>query len=111
MDLPKDVMGELGDPEYPSEVNIRGYKPNTHVHIGQLKRAIKMLAKAKRPLFLVGGGVNISHASQEFTELVNKTNVPVVTTVMGRGAVPTNHPLYIGKCGNAWCLCLQYGGQ
>ena len=77
VDLPKDVMGELGDPEYPSEVNIRGYKPNTHVHIGQLKRAIKMLAKAKRPLFLVGGGVNISHASQEFTELVNKTNVPV----------------------------------
>ena len=72
VDLPKDVMGELGDPEYPSEVNIRGYKPNTHVHIGQLKRAIKMLAKAKRPLFLVGGGVNISHASQEFTELVNK---------------------------------------
>lgn len=99
VDLPKDVMGELGDPEYPSEVNIRGYKPNTHVHIGQLKRAIKMLAKAKRPLFLVGGGVNISHASQEFTELVNKTNVPVVTTVMGRGAVPTNHPLYIGNVG------------
>ena len=58
IDLPKDVMAELGDPEYPSEVNIRGYKPNTMAHVGQLKRAMKMLNKAKRPLFLVGGGVN-----------------------------------------------------
>ena len=66
------------------QVNIRGYKPNTHVHIGQLKRAIKMLSKAERPLFLVGGGVNIAHANQEFTALAEKTNVPVVTTVMGR---------------------------
>ena len=99
VDLPKDVMGELGDAEYPEEVNIRGYKPNTHVHIGQLKRAIKMLSKAERPLFLVGGGVNISHANKEFTALAEKTNVPVVTTVMGRGAIPTNHPLYIGNVG------------
>ncbi|MGN1266983.1 MAG: biosynthetic-type acetolactate synthase large subunit, partial [Dorea sp.] len=99
VDLPKDVMGELGDPEYPKDVNIRGYKPNTHVHIGQLKRAIKMLGKAKRPLFLAGGGVIISHANAEFTELVNRTNIPVVTTVMGRGAIPTNHPLYIGNLG------------
>ena len=99
IDLPKDVMAELGDPEYPSEVNIRGYKPNTMAHVGQLKRAMKMLNKAKRPLFLVGGGVKISHASEEFTELVNITNVPVVTTVMGRGAIPTNHPLYIGNLG------------
>lgn len=99
VDLPKDVMGELGNPEYPTEVNIRGYKPNTHVHIGQLKRAIKMLGKAKRPLFLAGGGVNISHANHEFTELVNRTQIPVVTTVMGRGAIPTNHPLYIGNLG------------
>lgn len=99
VDLPKDVMGELGSAEYPTEVNIRGYKPNTHVHIGQLKRALKMLGKAKRPLFLAGGGVNISHANAEFTELVNRTNIPVVTTVMGRGAIPTNHPLYIGNLG------------
>ncbi|MGE9882377.1 biosynthetic-type acetolactate synthase large subunit [Bariatricus sp. SGI.161] len=99
IDLPKDVMAELGSSDYPTDVNIRGYKPNTHVHIGQLKRAIKMLSKAERPLFLAGGGVNIAHANREFTELVNKTNVPVVTTVMGRGAVPTNHPLYVGNLG------------
>lgn len=99
VDLPKDVMGELGNAEYPKEVNIRGYKPNTHVHVGQLKRAIKMLSKAKKPLFLAGGGVNIAHANEEFTKLVDMTNVPVVTTVMGRGAIPTTHPLYIGNLG------------
>ena len=99
IDLPKDVMGELGSAEYPDEVNIRGYKPNTHVHVGQLKRAVKMLSKAKKPLFLAGGGINIAHANEEFTKLVDMMNVPVVTTVMGRGAVPTTHPLYIGNLG------------
>lgn len=99
IDLPKDVMGELGSSDYPQEVNIRGYKPNIGVHIGQLKRAIKMLSKAKKPLFLVGGGVNISRAGEVFTELVEKTNVPVVTTIMGRGAISTTHPLYIGNLG------------
>lgn len=99
IDLPKDVMAELGTPEYPADVNIRGYKPNTNVHIGQLKKAIKMLNKAERPLFLAGGGVNIARANDIFTEVVEKTNIPVVTTVMGRGAIPTNHPLYIGNLG------------
>lgn len=99
IDLPKDVMAELGSAEYPKEVNIRGYKPNTNVHIGQLKRALKMLHKAKRPLFLAGGGVNIARANAVFTEVVEKTNVPVVTTVMGRGAISTDHLLYIGNLG------------
>lgn len=99
IDLPKDVMAEPGSAEYPKAVNIRGYKPSTGVHIGQLKRAIKMLNKAERPLFLAGGGVNISGANALFKEVVEKTNVPVVTTVMGRGAVPTNHPLFVGNLG------------
>lgn len=99
IDLPKDVMAELGSSDYPATVNIRGYKPSTGVHIGQLKRALKMLAKAERPLFLAGGGVNISHAQEAFTRLADITSVPVITTVMGRGAIPTNHPLYIGNVG------------
>lgn len=99
IDLPKDVMAELGSAEYPKTVNIRGYKPNTSVHIGQLKRAIKTLSKAKRPLFLAGGGVNIARANDLFREAAEKTNVPVVTTVMGRGAIPTTHPLFIGNLG------------
>ncbi|HIY29584.1 MAG TPA: biosynthetic-type acetolactate synthase large subunit [Candidatus Mediterraneibacter avicola] len=103
IDLPKDVMCELGSAEYPSSVNIRGYKPNTSVHMGQLKKALKMLKKAKRPLFLAGGGVNIARANDVFTEVVNKTNVPVVTTIMGRGAVPTDHPLFVGNLGMHGC--------
>ena len=99
VDLPKDVMAELGSPNYPETVNIRGYKPSTGVHIGQLKRAVKMLGKAKKPLFLAGGGVNIAGANKAFTELVERTQIPVVTTIMGRGAIPTTHPLFIGNLG------------
>lgn len=99
IDLPKDVMAELGSPEYPQTVNIRGYKPNTEVHIGQLKRAMKMLNKAKKPLFLAGGGVKIANAVEIFTKVVDITKIPVVTTIMGRGSIPTNHPLFIGNLG------------
>lgn len=99
IDLPKDVMAELGSAEYPKNVNIRGYKPNTSVHMGQLKKALKMLQKAKKPLFLAGGGVNIAKANEIFTSVVEKTQIPVVTTVMGRGAISTKHPLFIGNLG------------
>lgn len=58
-----------------------------------------MLQKAKKPLFLAGGGVNIAHANEIFTTVVEKTQVPVVTTVMGRGAISTKHPLFIGNLG------------
>ena len=53
-----------------------------------------MLKNAKKPLFLIGGGVNISHANEEFEKLVNITKVPVITTIMGKGAIPTKHPLF-----------------
>ena len=99
IDLPKDVMAELGSAEYPKTVNIRGYKPNTSVHIGQLKKALKMLHSSKRPLFLAGGGVNIARAEDIFTKVVEKTGVPVVTTIMGRGAISTKHPLFMGNIG------------
>lgn len=99
IDLPKDVMAELGSAEYPADVNIRGYKPNSSVHIGQLKKALKMLERARKPLFLFGGGVNIAGANELLTQVVEKTKVPVVTTIMGRGAIPTDHPFYIGNLG------------
>ena len=99
VDLPRDMMCELGDVEYPETVNIRGYKPSTGVHIGQLKRAIKMLGKAKNPIFLAGGGVNIADANEVFTELIEKTKIPVVTTVMGKGAIPSTSPYFVGCMG------------
>ncbi len=99
VDLPKDIQLALGSDEYPKEVFMRSYKPSTSVHMGQLKKAADMLANAKRPLFLVGGGVNISHAGAAMTGLAEAMNVPVVTTIMGKGALPTDHPLYIGNMG------------
>lgn len=99
VDLPADVMRQIGETSYPTEVNIRGYKPNQGVHMGQLKKAIALLKNARKPLFLIGGGVNIAHAMEEMTELAEKADVPVVTTVMGKGAIATNHPLYIGNVG------------
>lgn len=99
VDLPKDVMLAMGDESYPETVNIRGYKPTVEPHVGQLKRAKDLLAKAKHPLFLVGGGLHRSKAKEALTNLVEKTHIPVVTTIMGKGAIDTEHPYYIGNLG------------
>lgn len=99
VDLPKDIQRALGSDYYPKTAAIRGYKPNTAVHIGQLNRALSILNNGKRPVFLAGGGVNIAEAGREMTELAHITGVPVVTTIMGRGAVPTSDSLYVGNLG------------
>ena len=99
VDLPKDIQQESGSDSYPEHIEVRGYKPNTSVHMGQIKKSLECLSKAKRPLFLLGGGVNIAHAGKEMTALVEKTGIPVVTTIMGKGAIPTTHPLYVGNLG------------
>ena len=99
VDLPKDIQQEMGSDLYPEQIEVRSYKPNTAVHIGQVKKALECLGSSDKPLFLLGGGVNIAHAGREMTKLAEKTGIPVVTTIMGKGAVPTNHPLYIGNLG------------
>ncbi len=103
VDLPADIMKKLGDDQYPKSANIRSYKPNTAAHAGQIKRAVTMLEKARRPLFLVGGGVNIAHAGEVFTKLAEATKIPVVTSIMGRGSIPTDHELFIGNIGMHGC--------
>lgn len=99
VDIPKDIQLAMGSDEYPDEVNIRGYKPAEGVHSGQLKKALAELNRAKKPVFLIGGGVNIAHARKEMQELCELTGIPVVTTIMGKGAIPTDHPLYVGNIG------------
>jgi len=99
VDIPKNIQKAMGSDVYPDEVNIRGYKPNTTVHIGQVKKACSVIAKAKRPLFLLGGGISISGANELMTQLVDKTGIPVVTTLMGKGAISSHHPLYLGNVG------------
>lgn len=99
VDIPKDIQVMQGPSEYPESVQIRGYKPVEGVHVGQLKKAYKLLKTAKRPLILAGGGVNIAKASDELEKLASKMHVPVVTTVMGKGSISTDHPYYIGNSG------------
>lgn len=99
VDIPKDIQQAEGSDEYPTEVSIRGYKPNESVHVGQIKKAAGLLKKAKKPLFLIGGGVNISCANEEMKKLAELTGVPVITTIMGKGAIPTSHGLYFGNIG------------
>lgn len=99
VDLPKDIQRAYGSDEYPDQVEVRGYKPITSVHSGQIKKAVETLNQAKRPVFLIGGGVNISHAQQEMLRLAEITGVPVITTIMGKGAIPSTHNLYVGNIG------------
>ncbi len=99
VDLPKDVQRAYGSDVYPKEIVIRGYKPNTSVHTGQLNKALDILKHAEKPVFLIGGGVNIAHANKEMTQLAEMTGVPVITTIMGKGAIPTTNDLYVGNIG------------
>lgn len=75
------------------------YIANTGVHTGQIKKAMDVLSKAKKPVFLIGGGVKISNAGKKLTELAEVTGIPVITTIMGKGIIPTTNPLYVGNIG------------
>lgn len=99
VDLPKDIQREFGSDAYPERIEVRGYKPNVDVHIGQIKKALDCLYSSKKPIFLLGGGVNIAHANKEMFLLAEKMRVPVITTIMGKGSIPTDSPLYIGNLG------------
>ncbi|MPW24252.1 biosynthetic-type acetolactate synthase large subunit [Alkalibaculum sp. M08DMB] len=99
VDLPKDIQSAYGEDTYPQTIDVRGYKPSNTVHDGQIKKAIEALNQARKPLFLIGGGVNIAGAGKEMRQLAELTGMPVVTTIMGKGAIPTSHPLYVGNIG------------
>ncbi len=104
VDIPKDIQNQSGSPEYPDHVEIRGYKPYESVHIGQLKKAYRVLHGAKKPVILAGGGVLRSGACELLEELAEKMDIPVVTTVMGKAAMGSDHPLYIGSLGMHGCF-------
>ncbi len=99
VDLPKDIMLEEGEESYPESVHIRGYKPSSGIHMGQLKKAIELLQQSKKPLILAGGGLVIANAHKEFQELTEQLQIPVITTLMGKGILPSDHPLYLGNLG------------
>jgi acetolactate synthase-1/2/3 large subunit len=99
IDLPVDVSrGEI-DYKYPEQVNLPGFKPNYKGHTKQIKQAAELISKARKPLLYAGGGVLASGAWKELKELAELMQLPVVTTLMGKGAFPEDHHLFIGMPG------------
>ena len=99
IDIPKNVAESLCSGNAPDEVNLPGYKPTYKGHGAQIKLAIQALANANKPLIYAGGGVIISRAWDEVRRLAEVVGAPVVTTLMGKGAMAENHPLYLGMLG------------
>jgi acetolactate synthase-1/2/3 large subunit len=99
IDLPKNTQTEIREMHFPRKVKIRGYKPNIEPHPIQVKKAVKLLLKAERPIILAGGGTITSNASPELLQIVELLMTPVATTFMGKSCFPENHPLSIGNIG------------
>ena len=99
VDIPKDVLQELTTFTWPAEMRLPGYRPTTRPHGKQIREAAKLICAARRPVLYVGGGVLKAQASAELLELAELTNIPVVTTLMARGAFPDSHPQHVGMPG------------
>jgi len=99
VDLPKDVILDKTEFDYPKEAKLRSYNPTYSGHMGQIKRVSKALVQAKRPVIYVGGGVILSEASDELKQLAVLTQTPVTTTLMGLGAFPEDHKLSLEMLG------------
>ena len=101
IDLPKDILNpQIKLPyEYPESISMRSYKPTTSGHKGQIKKALKALLEAKKPVLYIGGGAVISGAHEHIQALSDELNLPVVSTLMGLGAFPGTHKNSLGMLG------------
>ncbi len=99
IDIPKDVFIEEAEFHWPEKVELRSYRPTTQGHMGQVKRAAKLIDEAKRPVILAGHGVIWSGAEAELRTLAEKAQIPVITTFLGLGAFPEDHVLSLGFLG------------
>jgi acetolactate synthase-1/2/3 large subunit len=102
IDIPFDIQNEEMTEKfaYPETISMRSYKPTVKGNTVQIKKVIKEVEKAKRPIICVGGGVHLSGATQELIKFAELNDVPVVSTMMGIGAMPSDHPLFFGMVGN-----------
>ena len=101
IDIPIDIQNaQISRFHYPEEVSLRTYKPTVKGHIVQIKKVVKELERAKRPIICAGGGVLLSDAQSGLRAFAEKHRIPVVSTMMGIGVMPTKHPLYYGMVGN-----------
>jgi acetolactate synthase-1/2/3 large subunit len=99
VDIPKDVLQEMTSYSWPPEMRLPGYRPTLRPHGKQVREAARLIAGAKRPVLYVGGGVIKARASKQLLELAEFTGIPVVTTLMARGAFPDSHPQHLGMPG------------
>ncbi len=99
VDIPKDVLQAQTTFSWPPEMRLPGYRPVTKPHGKQVREAARYIADAKQPVLYVGGGVIKANASAELLELAELTGIPVVTTLMARGAFPDTHQLNLGMPG------------
>ena len=100
VDVPKDVTQAMAKFSYPQEdIFIRSYQPVVQGHIGQIKKAVQMLASAKRPIIYFGGGVVLGNASEEMTKFVRMIGAPCTGTLMGLGAYPSSDRQFLGMLG------------
>ncbi len=101
VDLPKDIVNiqEEHPYEYPDEIKMRSYNPTLKGHSKQIKKAVRTLLEAKRPVLYVGGGSIASDASEVITELAEKLKSPVTSTLMGLGAFSSVHEQFVGMLG------------
>jgi acetolactate synthase-1/2/3 large subunit len=99
VDIPKDILQGECTFSWPPRIDLPGYKPNTKPHNRQIREAAKLIAAARKPVLYVGGGVIRGEASAELLDLAELTGIPVVTTLMARGAFPDSHPQNLGMPG------------
>lgn len=99
IDLPKNVLAEENVVPKPAELNLPSYRFFTKGNAGQIEEAVRVIKESKRPVFYAGGGVITAGASEVLQEIVEKTNIPVVTTLMGIGSMPSKHPNVLGMVG------------
>ena len=99
VDIAKDALAAKAPFHWPEALDLPGYKPTVKPHIRQIRAAAKLISQSKRPVLYVGGGVVRAEAFKELAALVDKTQIPVVTTLMARGALPDSHPLHMGMPG------------
>ena len=101
IDIPIDIQNAaISKFRYPEEVSLRTYKPTVKGHAVQIKKVIRELERAKKPIICAGGGVLLSEAEEELRSFAEQHRIPVVSTMMGIGVMPTEHPLYYGMVGN-----------
>lgn len=101
IDIPIDIQNAtINRFSYPKEISLRTYKPTVKGNIVQIKKVVKELERAKKPIICAGGGVLLSEAESELRIFAEKHKIPVVSTMMGIGVMPTRHPLYFGMVGN-----------